>query len=122
MTGGYDIRNDIDEDRSGTVTEWIGFFNDKYNKYGTITPANIGSFRIINLGTQVTETFENSMSNGVDYYESIKTSHKCILRINGKNYNVTNWSSSGYWYATSYSNGKYLIQDKQTVKVTCILL
>ena len=121
VTGGYNIRRDIDEERSGTVTEQIGFFNDKYNKYGTITPANIGSFRIINLGTVVTEKFDYGSSNGVDYYNAIRTSHKCILRINGKDYNVTNWSSDGEWYATSHYDG-ILIQNNQTVKVTCILL
>lgn len=121
MTGGYGVRDDINEERSGTVTEWIGFFNDKYNKYGTITPANIGSFRIINLGTEVIEEFEYGMSNGADCYDVIRTSHKCILRINGKDYNVTNWSD-GEWYATSHSNGTALIQNNQTVQVTCILL
>lgn len=122
MTGGYKVRDDIDEERSGTVTEWIGFFNIESIKCGTITPANIGSFRIINLGTEATEEFEYGMSNGTSYYDVIRTSHKCILHINGKDYNVTNWSSSGFWHADSYSNGNIPIPDKHTVKVTCTLL
>ena len=121
VTGGYNIFRDIDEERSGTVTEHIGFFNDAYHKYGTITPANIGSFRIICLGTVVTEEIEYGSSNGVDYYNSIRTSHKCILRINGKDYNVTNQSSDEEWYATSQSNG-ILIHNNETIQVTCILL
>ena len=122
MTGGYNVSRDFDEERSGRETEHIGFFNDKYNKYGTIAPANIGSFRIIDLGTMSIEEFEYGMSNGTDYYDIIRTSHKCILHINGKDYNVTNYSSSdGEWYATTDSNG-ILIPDKHTVQVTCILL
>lgn len=120
VTGGYNHVYDLDEERSGTTTEWYGFFNDKYNKYGTITPANIGSFRIINLGTIVTETITNGMTESSDFYTSIRTSHKCILHINGKDYNVTN-SVDSYWYAQTDSKD-FLIQKNQTVQVTCTLL
>ena len=123
MTAGYEVVDNTDGDGVGWWYEYYGFFKaDGFPNCGTINPANIDSFKILCIGNEVTTLTYDDGSDSTDYKDIIRTNHKCILHINGKDYSVTNWSSRGFWEYPSNFNRDFLFTEGEKVEITYELL
>lgn len=125
MTAGYEIDDRTDGDGVGWFYEYYGFSKagiyDSIN-CGTINPANIDSFEILCIGNAVKTHINDSDTETTYYKDTIRTNHKCILRINGKDYSVTNWSSLGFWEYPSNFDRDFLFTEGEKVEITYKLL
>ena len=90
-------------------------------KIGSVTPQSIDGFKIINLVdiTWINQLYDGTIEDSGDYC-NITTNHKCILHINGVDYNVTTDKNS-VWELTDISK-TIGISDGGKVQVTYKLL
>lgn len=90
-------------------------------KIGSVAPQSIDGFKIIDLVdiSWSNELYDGTVEDSGDYC-NMTTNHKCILHINGKDYNVTTYKNS-VWNLTDTSN-IVGISDGDKIKVTYTLL
>lgn len=104
--------------------QWSCGFGTAYEadtKIGSITPQEIDEFKILNLQDQGWSTSDLEDNPIVDvYWILLEANHKCILHINGKDYNVTEYKDG--IYRSKIENDKLDIEDKEQIKVTYTLL
>lgn len=98
------------------------FNPDKDIKIGSITPQEIGSFKILDLQDQGYYELNTHTGEGDDYrWLLLRANRKCILRIKGKDYNLTTSDSTG-GYTTSDKPKTMGIIDGEEIEVTFTLL
>lgn len=105
-------------------TNWSCGFGTAYDdatKIGSITPQEIDGFKILNLQDQgwSTTDLEDNPVEDVSWI-LLEATHKCILHINGKDYNVTEYKDG--IYHSKIKNDQLGIEDKEQIKVTYTLL
>nr|DAG40471.1 MAG TPA: hypothetical protein [Caudoviricetes sp.] len=114
----YNISNPDHE----LYTYYIGYSTTVNGvKIGSVTPQSIDGFKIINLVdiTWINQLYDGTIEDSGDYC-NITTNHKCILHINGVDYNVTTDKNS-VWELTDISK-TIGISDGDKVQVTYKLL
>ena len=119
-----------DHNSSSSVVDetwWSCGFGTAYDpvndniKIGSITPQEIDGFKILNLqdqGWSTTDLEDNPVEDV--YWILLEANHKCILHINGKDYNVTEYKDG--IYHSKIKNDQLGIEDKEQIKVTYTLL
>ena len=122
MTAGYyhDYRDEfyqqIWEDRYGFSTT----YDDK--KIGSITPQNIGTFKITDiLVLEYTTSAEDGSDEETTYSLTIRANQKCIISLKGRTYRVDAFQNNYYYY---YITWDYDISftDGEKVEITYELL
>ena len=123
MTAGYEVVDNTDGDGVGWWYEYYGFFKaDGFPNCGTINPANIDSFKILCIGNEVTTLTNDSGVDNTNYSDIIRTNHKCILHINGKDYSVTRRYKEEFWEYPANFDKDFLFTEDEKVEITYELL
>ena len=121
MTAGYysDYRNEFDQQ----IWEYKFGLNTTHDgvKIGSITPQNIGTFKITDI---LIEEYTTSAEDGSDeentYSLSIRTNHKCLLSFKGRTYRVDGFRDNFYYYITE--DYDFYFTDGEKVEITYELL
>ena len=124
MTTGYEPLSWTEPDAGGDREYWeyiIGLrvsSNPNVQNLGSITPQNIGTFKIIDILN--TEYGNDGSDDNYDYEMVIVASRKCLISFKGRTYKVDSPYNNYYKYKAS--DDGICFSDGEKVEITYELL
>ena len=127
MTVGYEPLSWTEPDAGGDREYWEYIYglrvssNPNVQNLGSITPQNIGTFKIIDiLNTEYGNALVDGSDDNYDYEMTIVASHKCLISFKGRTYRVDTPYNNYYKHESSVD---YIyFTDGEKVEITYELL
>lgn len=90
-------------------------------KIGSITPQNIGAFKINDIIIEEnTSSFVDGSEEETDNFLVIRTNYKCLISFKGRTYRVDTFQNNYYFYASEDYDFRFT--DGEKVEITYELL